>query len=389
METTIERAIHSADMPYFLILRDMVQAKRISWEALGVLTYLLSKPDTWKLQPSDLKIRGTGRDRVYRVITELMDAHHIQRIRYTLQGRTIRVTYRVFEVPFPPEISSRMYWETGHPEPLPENQETDENALFPEKPDTDLPDTGNQYVREYREEETTENLSSPAGANCELSPANSEEASPNEAPAEASAMASATEEEQTRKSEGGPPPVRLTRYQQAGIAGQRREDPDQPATDPGVEAILAHPMVVLLMGKTGTRTLNKAHIRLLIQTIHYPEPDGMKKIGSLMDLWDKRPGFEDFVRDRVTQLLSFEPGMRMADILTHLRKVGLVPEPGTKKMPGFLEWAKRNIVVSTAAVGKNDAPLDDQGRPMVRVMNEEGVSRWASIDEVNGNATND
>ena len=49
-----------------------VEDNRLSWAARGLLCYLLSRPDDWKVMVNDLRKRGNlGRDGVYRLLREL------------------------------------------------------------------------------------------------------------------------------------------------------------------------------------------------------------------------------------------------------------------------------------------------------------------------------
>ena len=49
-----------------------VEDDRLSWAARGLLCYLLSRPDDWKVLVNDLRKRGNlGRDGIYRLLKEL------------------------------------------------------------------------------------------------------------------------------------------------------------------------------------------------------------------------------------------------------------------------------------------------------------------------------
>ena len=49
-----------------------VEDDRLSWAARGLLGYLLSRPDDWKVLVNDLRKRGNlGRDGIYRLLREL------------------------------------------------------------------------------------------------------------------------------------------------------------------------------------------------------------------------------------------------------------------------------------------------------------------------------
>lgn len=55
----IYRVHHNKDNPYFMLNRAAVNDEQLSFKAVGILTYLLSKPDTWTIQEEDLIKRHT------------------------------------------------------------------------------------------------------------------------------------------------------------------------------------------------------------------------------------------------------------------------------------------------------------------------------------------
>lgn len=58
----------------YLVLRNAdVQRKDLSYEAVGVLVYLLSLPTTWEIHLSTLERKGMKRDKIRRVMKELSD----------------------------------------------------------------------------------------------------------------------------------------------------------------------------------------------------------------------------------------------------------------------------------------------------------------------------
>lgn len=62
----------------FLILRNEdVQRIDLSYEAIGLLTYLMSLPSDWVIYVSTLERKGTGRDKVRRMITELKEKGYL------------------------------------------------------------------------------------------------------------------------------------------------------------------------------------------------------------------------------------------------------------------------------------------------------------------------
>lgn len=97
---TIVRAPHDQENPYFLMRRDTAQDARLSYEARGVLAYLLSKPSDWRVVVSDLERVGCKRDKVYKLLRELREAGYMQRVAVRDQGKYIGMEYHVHEAPF-------------------------------------------------------------------------------------------------------------------------------------------------------------------------------------------------------------------------------------------------------------------------------------------------
>lgn len=125
-EKTVLRVAHRKG--YTVITNALAQDRTLTWEARGVMLYLLSKPDDWKLTPPDLE-QECGRDKVYKILGELIKHRYICRddIRDE-RGKRITVEYAIFEEP------------------------------FPEKPDLAKPDLVNTDSTKYREEQSKENL---------------------------------------------------------------------------------------------------------------------------------------------------------------------------------------------------------------------------------------
>lgn len=100
--TRIRRATHDKQNPYFQMRRETAQNRKLSWDARGVLCYLLSQSDDWVVQVKDLQQAKCGRDKVYRILDELKQAGYIQRERkQTEAGKFEWGDYLVSELPFP------------------------------------------------------------------------------------------------------------------------------------------------------------------------------------------------------------------------------------------------------------------------------------------------
>jgi predicted transcriptional regulator len=73
---------------------------RISMKAKGILGYLLTKPDYWKLQVNDIVKHCTeGRSSIYSGIKELMEAGYIFREEIRIDGNFSGYNYYIFENP--------------------------------------------------------------------------------------------------------------------------------------------------------------------------------------------------------------------------------------------------------------------------------------------------
>jgi hypothetical protein len=88
----------------FLILRNEVSNdKRLSWAARGMLVYLLSKPDDWNVSIAQLinetKDSGSalGRDGVYKVLNQLIDAGYVKRVSGKSNGQFSGTDYVVMD----------------------------------------------------------------------------------------------------------------------------------------------------------------------------------------------------------------------------------------------------------------------------------------------------
>lgn len=98
----IFRAPRDAQNPYFMMRRDTAQDETISYEARGMLAYLLSKPGDWELRRGDLMRAGScGRDRVIRILKELVERGYAQRLgqRRDDDHKFVGVDYAIYEKP--------------------------------------------------------------------------------------------------------------------------------------------------------------------------------------------------------------------------------------------------------------------------------------------------
>ncbi len=85
--------------PYARISRSLLQDDSLSYEARGLAAYLLSKPENWEIEVSDLiKQSPDGRDKIYRVLKELERSGYLKRERERGKtGHLGKVCYVLFE----------------------------------------------------------------------------------------------------------------------------------------------------------------------------------------------------------------------------------------------------------------------------------------------------
>lgn len=94
------RTPHTSKRPYFSMARKTAQDNRLSWEARGVLSYLLSKPDDWKVLIVDLK-QNCGRDKVRKILNELKTFGYLEITQlHDAKGKFQENEYTVHEEPF-------------------------------------------------------------------------------------------------------------------------------------------------------------------------------------------------------------------------------------------------------------------------------------------------
>ncbi len=138
----IRRAKHDKENPYYMASRATAQDKTISYESLGLLNYILSKPDDWIIQPTDLEREGCKRNRVYRLLNELIEHQYIERIyERNAKGRILSVDYVAHENPLATS-------------PLPAFQEM-------ENQEVENPEMEKRHITENRKEHKKEKNPSP------------------------------------------------------------------------------------------------------------------------------------------------------------------------------------------------------------------------------------
>jgi len=138
---TIRNAPENASYGYSVIPRSYAQSGNLSLEALGLWTYLMSRPPDWELHVNDIRRRfNVGRDKAYRIIHELRDAGHLigRTKKRNDKGQWVNDPYIFYELPKFPPLTENQYTGANPPEtpenpPLPENTDSEnQNSVFQE-----------------------------------------------------------------------------------------------------------------------------------------------------------------------------------------------------------------------------------------------------------------
>jgi DnaD/phage-associated family protein len=88
------------DARYFAASNEPFNDKRLSWEARGLMGYLLSKPDSWEVRSADLEEQGpAGSRKIKRMLAELRLHGYMNRIRTKLPDGKFEWTTEVYESP--------------------------------------------------------------------------------------------------------------------------------------------------------------------------------------------------------------------------------------------------------------------------------------------------
>lgn len=96
----IIRVSKGKDNPFVMINKLTLTDSALTWEARGVLAYLLSKPDDWTVRVWDLIRQGPGgRQRMQRILNELETAGYMQRRRLRNGNGTFHWETVIYERP--------------------------------------------------------------------------------------------------------------------------------------------------------------------------------------------------------------------------------------------------------------------------------------------------
>lgn len=100
--------VHKTRGEFSVIPRAAVNDKELSWEARGLLVYLLDKPDDWQIRFNDLVRQSPAQgDKTRRILRELEGAGYVRRSRFNRADGTFGWESEVYESPQPaPETTA-------------------------------------------------------------------------------------------------------------------------------------------------------------------------------------------------------------------------------------------------------------------------------------------
>lgn len=99
---TIFRVMHDPENPYVIMDKRPLEKPYLSWKAKGLLAYLLSRPDDWKVRLGDLVKRSSdGGFATRQALRELQEAGHAKQVIVRSEdGRRIKEwVYEIYESP--------------------------------------------------------------------------------------------------------------------------------------------------------------------------------------------------------------------------------------------------------------------------------------------------
>jgi len=106
---------------YFVAANEPFNDDDLTWEATGMIGYLLSKPDGWEVRTSDLikRKKGSGRDRTQRIINELKTACYMRRFREKGSDGRFKWVTEVYESKeLNPDYLKTIHAISGHGSPV-------------------------------------------------------------------------------------------------------------------------------------------------------------------------------------------------------------------------------------------------------------------------------
>jgi hypothetical protein len=101
VEQSIFRVQKDKNNPYIMLNKEFLNNPNLSWKAKGLLAYLLSLPDDWKVHEKEVVTHSKdGRDSYRKALKELINLGYVHRDRTkNKKGKWQVSSYCVYEVP--------------------------------------------------------------------------------------------------------------------------------------------------------------------------------------------------------------------------------------------------------------------------------------------------
>lgn len=151
--------VSKQENPFVQIDKYGINDERLSWKAKGLLVYLLSKPDDWKVWIKDLVKRAKdGEKAVYSGLEELERNGYISRRQFRKEDGTFgSMEYVVHERPIEPQLQNGDTVETQENQglsPQPQKGDADKKEPYPQNRHAENPHAENRH---YTNNELTNN----------------------------------------------------------------------------------------------------------------------------------------------------------------------------------------------------------------------------------------
>lgn len=99
-ERSVRIVRHGTERDFTILRNDAVRDARLSWKATGLLVYIISLPDDWRLYLTDLaKRKKDGRDATRAGLAELEQAGYLSIEQVRDGGRFVETIWHVSDVP--------------------------------------------------------------------------------------------------------------------------------------------------------------------------------------------------------------------------------------------------------------------------------------------------
>ena len=131
---------------FTVLPNEIFEDPKLDFAALGLLAYLQSRPDNWKIQITNLREVGlVGRDKVYSLLKVLKESGYIETEQSRNESNQFgKVSYVVNDIMKMQKSPLTENPEAGNLEPFPENPEAVEKVDFEGEPLPEKPYTANQ-----------------------------------------------------------------------------------------------------------------------------------------------------------------------------------------------------------------------------------------------------